>query len=283
MAGIYLNSYPLTYEGAVRLYKLPAAAGERRRRQIEDDLGIRVWVEDSDAFSFAEPQTAATVQEVLHELRPVGPLSNFAVREALIEHCRELGLDAWSGRAGEVHVSGAIPPATADQFHIEHVLRVRIASEEYVNTDAVLTARHRTAWRTTASLASPAVAAVAVGQPAHRVRGEGPRRGQVSRIDGPSAVLRWRGTEVAVNADDYSVAANAAFISRWRGSQALRQVRVAAGDMTVNGRRNQHGVRDRFKLAGDAVRAFGGELSLVGGGRVTIGRKPVEVRLETNA
>jgi hypothetical protein len=65
------------------------------------------------------------------------------------------------------------------------------------------------------------------------------------------------GEEITVAASDYTIAANSAFIANWRGSGALRQVRVTTGDLTRTGKRNRHGVEDRFTLVGDAVRKLG--------------------------
>jgi hypothetical protein len=49
--------------------------------------------------------------------------------------------------------------------------------------------------------------------------------------------------------------------------------------LTVSGKRNQHGVEDRFKLVGDAVRRLGSEIA-AGEGRIAIAARPVQVRVE---
>lgn len=228
---------------------------------------------------YARP-AAGAVEPIDRSLSPVDDLGLFAIREALVTHCQRLGFDASIGRAGELRVVGVIAAAVQDRFRIEHVLHLRIGQEDYVDSDAVLTARHRTAWRCAEPLADREVAANAVGEPAVRLQGEGPRRARVVRVNGTTAVLRLGPDEVEVSAADYTLAVNAALIARWRGSAVLRQVRVTAGDLTVNGRRNQHGIEDRFKLVGDAVRRLGGEFAVGDRGTVKIDARPVQIRLE---
>jgi hypothetical protein len=74
-----------------------------------------------------------------------------------------------------VHVLGATPPSVEDCFQIEHELVLRVAAEEFVNADAMLTARHRTQWRSAQPLADPAVRAQADGRSAVRLRGAAAR------------------------------------------------------------------------------------------------------------
>lgn len=100
------------------------------------------------------------------------------------------------------------------------------------------------------------------------------------RVSEEVAVLRCGADQIEVAAEDYTLAVNAAFIAQWRGSAILRQVRVTTGDLTVSGRRNQHGVEDRFRLVGNAVRQLGESVEVAGGGSLSIARAPVQIRLE---
>lgn len=280
MPGLYLNSYPLTCSGDVRVFELTNAAATRQRREIQEDAGVTVWFEDGNAYSYGEPR-APNVIESTRPLAPLNGLGLFVIREAIAEHCRSLGFEAWIGRAGEIHVTGAIPHAIEDRFWIEHVLHLRITTEEYIDADVVLTARHRTAWRCTDALTDADLAARAPRQPATRLRGDGPRRGRVERVSGNAVTLRVGPEKVEVAAGDYTLAVNAAFVAGWRGSGVLRQLRVTTGELTVSGKRNEHGIEDRFKLVGDAVRRLGGTVAVVGGGHIDIARVPVQIRLET--
>ncbi|MGH2878996.1 MAG: hypothetical protein ACRDK4_05230 [Solirubrobacteraceae bacterium] len=278
MAGLFLNSYPLNCSGKLKLFRLSDGTAGRRRRELQADLGVAVRVEHGNAFTYAEPANVA-LETIDHPLSPVDELSMFAMREALLEHCRGLGFDASVGRAGELLVSGAIPSATEDAFRIEHVLYLRVGREEFIDADAILTARHRTAWRCAEPLSDPDVAAHALRARAVRLHGDGPRRGLVLAVDGATTKLRCGPEELTVASSDYTLAVNAQVIANWRGSAVLRRVRVTTGDLTVSGKRNQHGIEDRFKLVGDAVRSLGSKIT-VGEGRIAIAARPVQIRVE---
>jgi len=280
MGGLYLNSYPLSCEGAVSLFKLPGAAVSRRRAEIQRAVGVNVWVEDDDAYAYGEPSQQAA--EVSRSLEQMDSLALFVLREVLVDHCKSLGFDSWVARAGELRVMGVIPHMIEDRFRVEHVLNLRVTAEEYVRSGALLTARHRTSWRCADPLSHPDIAALAPRQRAVRVGGDGPHRGRVVRVAGSSAFLRVGSEEVEVAAKDYTLSINAAFVAKWRGSAVLRKVRVSSGELTISGKRNQHGIEDRFKLAARAVRQLGGEIAVEGGGRIEIAKAPVQIRLETS-
>lgn len=277
--GLYLNSYPLTCSGDFRVFEMTGTASTRSRRDIQDEAGVAVWIQGSNAYSYRKP-SGLNVVERTRSLTPLTRLGLFVIREAIVEHCQSLGFDSSIVRAGELHVGGAISHAIEDRFRIEHVLRLRVATEEYIDADAVLTARHRTAWRCVDNLSNTDLAARAKGSPALRLRGDGPHRGRVEHIHGETATLRVGVEAIEVPAADYTLAVNAAFVAAWRGPSVLRKLRVTTGDLTVNGKRNQHGVEDRFKLVGDAVRRLGGTVPIAEEGSIDISRAPVQVRLE---
>lgn len=281
MAGLFLNSYPLTLRGEVDLFEMPGARRAYTRDELRAVAGVSVWMGQTDAFAYDEPAAAAPEAHVcVKALTPPDTLSLWAVREGIVAHCHALGYDAWFGRGGEIHVIGPIASATEDRFRIEHGINMRVSREEYVDSDAILTVRHRGRWVCADSLANPEVAARAVGRRAVRLAGDGPHRGIVRGVGGDQAALEIGADEITVAAADYTVSVNSAFIAAWRGGAVLRQVRVTTGDLTMGGKRNRHGVEDRFKLVGDAVRTLGPTISLPGGGEIEIGRMPLAIRVE---
>lgn len=279
IAGLFLNAFSLVPKGRVALFEMRAALAERRRDELRDVVGVSVWAAGSDALSYEEPH-GFDAEERLEDLDRVNGLTLFVLREAVVHHARTLGFDAWVGRAGELQITGLPTPAVEDRFRLEQGLALRVSPEEFIDAPAVLTARHRTLWRSAEPLSDEEVAAHAPGQSAVRLRGDGPRRGRVERIEGEVATLLYRDEPVEVAAADYTLTVNAALVAHWRGTRVLQRLRVTAGEMTVTGRRNQHAVADRFKLAGDAVRRLGGTIPVTGGGEITISKRPIQVRLE---
>jgi len=281
MSGHFLNSYPLTLRGEVELFEVKEAARDFTRAQLRETLGASVWLGRSDAYCYVDPGPAAPRgQIVTRSLTPTDPISRWAMREALAFHCHDLGYEAWFGRAGELHLMGPIPPATEDRFRIEHGLVMRLSHEDFIEADAILTARPRTRWICTGTLAELEIASRAVGRRAIRLGGNGPRTGVVASVSEGRVTLRSGGFETEVDADKYTISANASLIAQWRGTAVLRRVRFTAGDLTANGKKNRHAVEDRFKLLGDSIRKLGPKFSTKGGGEIEIGARPVSIRME---
>lgn len=255
------------------------AASTHSRTELRARAGVSVWMGQRDAFAYREPAAPAS-SLISKALASADKIALFAVREAIVEHCRSLGFEAWIARAGELHVIGPIPSAVEDRFRIEHGINLRVSREKYVASDAILTVRHRTHWRCADSLAHSEVAAHALGRRAVRVAGDGPLRGVVRRIQGDQAVLEAADQEIAVPASDYTMPVNSVLVASWRGAEVLRRMRVTTGDLTATGKRNRHGVQDRFKLAGDAIRKLGSSISMPGGGEIEIAAQPVAIRME---
>jgi ribulose 1,5-bisphosphate carboxylase large subunit-like protein len=103
----------------------------------------------------------------------------------------------------------------------------------------------------------------------------------VVRLEGASAWLQRGKDEIVVEAAGYQLSVNSSLVAGWRGGTVLRDMRVAAGEFTVTGKRNQHAVADRFRRVGNSVRALGDTVTLNGGGKVTIERQPLAIRLES--
>lgn len=279
MAALYLNSYALTLNGDVSLFQMRNAAVDRTRAELRRLTGADVFVEDEHAYAYREPANVET--EIITEpLIPPDSLRLWAAREALVEHCQGLGAEAWFGFGGELHVLGLTPPAIEDRFRIDHVLVLRVSREAYVDAHALLTARHRTQWRTVDPISVADVRARAGGRTAVRMRGDGPRRGRILRVDSTRMALALGDDEIEVSADDYQLAVTGSMVAEWRGVPVLRRLRVTTGELTVSGQRNRHGVEDRFKLVGDAVRRLGNIIAVRGGGEVAVDRLPIAIRLE---
>jgi hypothetical protein len=275
--GLYLNSYAVSCEGAARLHHLTGTV-DTNLRALRRDLGVSLWGEDDSVYAYADPGVAC--EDVTEVLRPLRRLGLFALREALVAHAGEFGFDAWIGRGQEIQIRGMTEAAVEDRFRIEPVLHLRLGREAHIEADAVITARHRNLWRCADALSEPDVAVRAVGHPAVRLRGTGPRRGRVKAVAGDELVLDLREGPTSVAADDYTLAVNSAFIAAWRGSDVLHQVRLSAGEITHSGQRNRYGVQERFRMAGGALRRLGGEIPVRGGAVMRIPERAVQVRLE---
>jgi hypothetical protein len=281
MAGLYLNSYGLTFDGDVRLFRMPDAGASYRRNELRDLAGVSVWLDHNDAFTYKQPAADAPAVEVItRPLTPRDTVSLWAAREAVIAHCGEHGYEARFGWGGELQIAGLIAPADEDRFRIEHVIWIRIAEEEYVKADAVLTARRRARWSYRGSLADAEAQRWAPGRRALRLLGDGPVTGRILAVDGDRLTLLAGADELELTARDYTMTVDSRVVAAWGGAGVLRRVRTTTGDLTVTGKRNKHAVEDRFKLVGDAIRRLGSTIKVVGGGQLTVSERPLGIRLE---
>jgi len=279
VVGTFLNSFPLTLNGDVRLFRLRGLLIDKRRDELRRELGVELWGENEDAYTYGRPG-GVDAEEVTLPLVPTDGRRMFAVRQALIAHCEGLHHETRAAAANELRVVGLSSPEIVDRFIIDSVLHLRISREVYAQANALLTVRHRTRWRCRGSLADADLAMVAPGHPVIRIAGTGPARGRVEEVVGEQVRLLSEGALVDASAGDYTLAVNSAFVARWRGSGVLQEIREAVGDITRGGQRNQYAIRDRFKRAGDELRSLGYKIPVAGGGSIEIGRHPVEVRFE---
>jgi hypothetical protein len=280
--GLYLNSYLLETSGSVDLFEIPDAARTASRDELRDTLGVNVFVLRDSAFTYCKPSQEARTRSV--PLAPARRLGLFALREALLEHCvRQGASEAWPGRAGELHAKNLLPPVSVDRFQLDSETGLRLGEEEFLSEGVLLTVRHRRAWRTEASLADRDVATRARGLSAVRIGGDGPARGRIEDLDGDRVKLLARGSHRECMASDYALAATTALVASWRGSDVLRKVRVATGDVMQNGRANPAAVRDRFRAAGAAKKTLGDSIPVAGSGTVAIPSHAVAVRLEVES
>lgn len=273
-----LNGYALTLSGEVRLFRVAGALADRTRSALEDEWKVAVFGDGDDAVVYEVPDDL-DAEAATEPLAPLSLRGTFAVREALLAHCRGLGLEARGGRMGELRVGGLPGAVSEDIFRIEPELRLRVAREHYVDAHAVLTVRQRRLWRCEGSLAEPHVADRAVGAHAVRLAGNGPARGRVLALGEGRLVLADRNDSVVVDPAAYTLAVNSALVASWRGSDVLRRLRIRAGELTQTGKRNRHAVADRFRAAGEHLHRLGSQIEVAGGGKVDIGAA-IELRLE---
>jgi hypothetical protein len=102
----------------------------------------------------------------------------------------------------------------------------------------------------------------------------------VATVSGDRLTLLAGRQEHDVEASAYTISVNASLVVEWRGAAVLRRLRATTGDLTASGKKNRHAVEDRFKLLGDSIRKLGGEIAVVGGGKIAIGSRAVSIRME---
>ncbi len=281
--GLYINSYLLATSGTIDLFKVRDAARTAATREaLRQQLGVNVFVIQDDAFTYAKPLVDGRTRAV--PLSPPRGLGLFAVREALLEHCICQGAsEAWPGRAGELYAKNLLDPISVDRFQLDSETGLRLSEEEFLADGILLTIRHRRSWRTAASLADPEVAVRAPGLSAVRIGGDGPARGRIEKLAAGNVKLMARGIPYEAHASSYALAATTALVASWRGTDVLRAVRVAAGDVMQNGRANPAAIRDRFLAAGKARKMLGESIPIAGTGSISIPSQAVEVRLEVDS
>ena len=174
MPVLYVNAYPLMFEGTVSLWRIARAATDDKRTR-EAELGMALWGERDAFWSAREPQGERATEETFPAAQPQGRVV-FAAREALVGHAHAGGRDAWFGRGGEMSFLGLLPSQDSDRFVLEPQLVVRLVQETYIGADAAAVVRARTRWRSKDTLDSAEIARIAVGEPAVRLSGSGPRR-----------------------------------------------------------------------------------------------------------
>ena len=239
---------------------------------------MALWGERDSFWAASEPPGVGAQSRSFSAGRPRGRVL-FAAREALVAHAVAQAFDAWFGRAGEMSFLGLLAPQELDRFVLEPQLVLRLVQEDYLDIDAAVVVRARTRWRSKERLDEPQVAAIALGQPAVRLGGTGPRRGQVVSVGRDELVLRAGHDEHRVPPADYALVTGSRLVVAWRGQQVFRQLQVASGVLTVSNKRNRYAVRDRFETAGRMLRSLGWPIALPGSGQMVLG-SPIGVELE---
>ncbi|MGO9900993.1 MAG: hypothetical protein ACLP0J_15170 [Solirubrobacteraceae bacterium] len=281
MSGLFVNAYDIAFHSDVTLWRFPRPDGADKH-DAELAAGVSLWTDADTFWCTRKPVGASQARSVSLPTADPGGLMLFAARDALVEHAHQAGRDAWFGRGGEMHFMGLLASQTADRFVLEPELVVRLVQEEFVDADALAVVRARTRWRSHEPLASPEVAARAVGERAVRLSGEGPRRARVEAVDGDELELRVGPTVETVAAADYALIVGSRLAVAWRGSEALRDLNIASGVLTVSNKRNRYAVKDRFVTAGRMLRALEWPVPLPTDATLTLG-KPVAIRQQGSA
>ena len=94
--------------------------------------------------------------------------------------------------------------------------------------------------------------------------------------------MRVEPTVETVAAADYALIVGSRLVVAWRGSEALRDLNIASGVLTVSNKRNRYAVKDRFETAGRMLRALEWPVPMPGGATLTLG-KPVAIRQQDSA
>lgn len=247
------------------------------KRDLEDELGLALWGE-RDAFWAARQPSGAAKRVLLTAAQPRGRVL-FAVREAIVASAERAGRDAWFGRGGEMSCLGLVPAQQVDRFELEPQLVMRLVQEDYIDAEAAILVRAKTRWRCSGSLADRDVHAIAVGERAVRLKGDGPRAGVVEEVDVTGLQLRVGPESVRVTPESYALVAGSRLVAAWRGSEVLRDLQIASGVLTISNRRNRYAVQERFRMAGQMLRSLEWPLPLPGGGSITL-EDPIRIHSE---
>jgi hypothetical protein len=274
---MYVNAYPLAFEGDVALWRIAREPTDDKRAR-EQELGMALWGERDAFWSVREPQGESANEHTFPAAQPRGRVL-FDAREALVEHAHRAGRDAWFGRAGEMSFLGLLPSQESDRFVLEPQLVVRLVQEAYISSDAAAAVRARTRWRSKDTLDVAEIARIAAGEPAVRLGGSGPRRGEVISVGSDELVLRTSSGQHSVSPNDYALVTGSRLVVAWRGQQVFRQLQVASGVLTVANKRNRYAVKDRFEVAGRMLRNLSWPVALPGSGQLQLGT-PIRLQIE---
>jgi hypothetical protein len=275
--GLYVNCYPVTFEGDVVLWRMDRNKSEDKRA-VQDEIETAVWGDRDGFWATQKPAGRDAVAETI-AVDSAGGRLLFAAREAMVDHALAAGREAWHARAGEMHFLGLLESQHADRFVLEPQLNARLVQEPYIEGHAAVVVRARTRWRSHEHLDSDEVARVAVGEPAVRLAGTGPRRGFVDAVGRRELTLRAGGERHSVAPGDYALVTRSRLVLAWRGPEVFRDLQVASGVLTVANKRNRHAVKDRFWMAGRMLRGLGWPIEMPGSARIELGR-PIGVQLE---
>lgn len=280
MAGVELNAFPLAFRGELELWRAPARKGEAVRdamRRLRAELRYH-----NGAFWAARRLDDGEAEQ--HRLRAdASPavLLLFAFREALAHRLRGMGTDVWFGAAQVIRCVGLLPAQRVDAFDVQPELRLMVTNQHFGEGLPVILAQRRSRWTCAKTLADSDLRAVAPGQNAVRVSGDGPPRGRVESAGDSQSILLTKNERVAVPSSAYTLSATTAMVARLGGSDVLSRVKEAAGMTMPSGKPNTYAVRDRFCDAAEMLEQLGGVVTLPGGqGEGRIAGSRLQVRIE---
>ena len=133
----------------------------------------------------------------------------------------------------------------------------------------------RSRWRARRSPPAPSASAP-YGSPVTAPAAAGSRR-----LSGEELQLRVGLTLQTVSSGDYALIVGSRLVVAWRGSEALRDLNIASGVLTVSNKRNRYAVKDRFETAGRMHRALDWPVPMAGDAAITLGR-PVAIRQQAD-
>lgn len=276
---LVLNSFVLRCPGVHQVTRLPRPGGRDARRALAAELGTSLFVAEKCAYVAGEVDVrGGHVVDLACNAEP--GLHLFDLRAAVAAQAEGRGFRASFAFGGEMHVIGLPGERRVGDVVVQRHLRLRVLEEGWDNPETRIVARHRTRWLIAGTLADADVQKLAVGEPAERLLGRGPRHGNVVRFDGDDVVLHNRGREERFAARDYALRASSSLIRRQYGAGVFRALQVASGSLTQSGKKNQYAVKDRFAALVEDLQAIGLEIAMPGGRTALIEPRWVEVRVQ---
>jgi hypothetical protein len=87
VAGLYLNAYPLRFDGDVELWRIARAERDDKRAR-ERALGLSLWAEREAFWSARRPPANIGSRQRMAATEPRGRVL-FAAREAIVDHAND--------------------------------------------------------------------------------------------------------------------------------------------------------------------------------------------------
>jgi hypothetical protein len=285
--GLYINAHEIATEGTHTAWRLLGGRVARQQRHaLAERHGVAIFLDRGVAYA-VEPLDADVAGAVVYDIAQHADLHRFLLREGLLRQAVFAGFEAWIGFGGEIGCADSQHALLADgPVRVEPVLNLRVAREGALEDLTVLVARRNVRWRFAETLASPLFAAIAPGETAMRVDGDGPRRARVIAVEGDTLKLA-RGTGgVEMPASSYALSANAALVYRVlretgsdQAEQTVRRAWQASAARLPNGRPNEYAIQEREAAALGMLDQLGWEFDLPDGSRAHIARQPIEVKV----
>lgn len=278
-SGVVLNAVELHCTGKHQVTRLSAPTDRAARAVLESRVGSSVFVQGAYAYKGGTHDLPDSERwEVACDSNR--PLHLFDVRDALAAHVSSLGYRSWFGFGGILHVAGLPGAQTVDGVLVDRRLRLRIVDDGVDGAVTSLVGRADTRWLVSDLLQDPIRASRCLGESVERLTGDGPRRGRVLSVDGPTFAVAAGPNVSVVPTSDYVIAANSRFVVQEFGPSTLRRLQVASGSLSTSGQRNRYAVKDRYSALARGLNAIGGEFELLGGGTVVMSDELAMIRLQ---
>jgi hypothetical protein len=284
--GLFSNAYRLNLPDTQRFWCVSiTGTGPRNRRQVEQELGVPVWMERDNAFTTEEVAGADKLE--FPTMTPErANLVLFGLREALRSRARECNWQHWFSMSE----FRAVPPDQEETYGpviVEPLLKVRVAHEGVKELEFLFVLSSGVRWRMSGDLTDTELAAVAPGESIFRLGGDGPERGTVVRVEGDDLYIALGKEELDEphKAKDYSLVARPVlvntFLNRTCSPDEARSVYhsllVASGTLMADHSLNRYAVKGRYQSTEELINEFGRTFSLPTGGSVEIAGAPIEI------